>query len=190
MVDQFHGESRSGLRKHLLDQRRSASLDDRQQWDLHLSQQVLAWCSTYQPARLGVYWPIQAEPDLRTCYAQLHNLGIQLALPIVVGKDKPLSFATWQPGDAMEQDDYGIAIPKKPWQFLQPQVLLIPCVGFNSQHFRLGYGGGFYDRTLALTPRPKTVGVAYALAKTEFIASAHDVALDLILTEMTENYSA
>jgi 5-formyltetrahydrofolate cyclo-ligase len=61
--------------------------------------------------------------------------------------------------------------------------LLIPCVGFNTARFRLGYGGGFYDRTLALSPRPFALGIAYQLSRAEFAAQAHDVAMDTVLTE-------
>ena len=65
----------------------------------------------------------------------------------------------------------------------RPPVLLIPCLGFNAQGYRLGYGGGYYDRTLAGAPRPQTVGVAYACLRADFASAPHDVALDLVITE-------
>ncbi|MFZ6674287.1 5-formyltetrahydrofolate cyclo-ligase [Undibacterium sp. Xuan67W] len=175
--------SRSILRKQLLDARRASSAEERAQWDHQLGQQVIAWCQRYQISSLGVFWPIQAEPDLRDCYARLHQMQVQLALPMVLGKDKPLQFLSWTPGDLMVQDDYGIPVPAQREKLSQPEALLIPCVGFNSANYRLGYGGGFYDRTLALLPRPKTLGVAYALAQATFAAELHDVALDCVLTE-------
>ncbi|MFZ6842865.1 5-formyltetrahydrofolate cyclo-ligase [Undibacterium sp. RuTC16W] len=175
--------SRSILRKQLLDARRASSAEDRTQWDRQLGQQVIAWCERYQISSLGVFWPIQAEPDLRDCYARLQQMQVQLALPLVLAKDKPLQFLSWTPGDLMVQDDYGIPVPAQRAKLSQPEALLIPCVGFNSANYRLGYGGGFYDRTLALLPRPKTLGIAYALAQTEFAVELHDVALDFVLTE-------
>ncbi|MCU6432236.1 5-formyltetrahydrofolate cyclo-ligase [Undibacterium sp. Jales W-56] len=175
--------SRSRLRKQLLDARRASAVEDRAIWDRQIGQQVIAWCRQQQIKSLGVFWPIQAEPDLRDCYAQLHQMKVQLALPLVPGKDQALQFLRWVPGDAMGQDDYGIPVPAQRSQWMQPEALLIPCVGFNSDNYRLGYGGGFYDRTLAIAPRPKAVGIAYSLAHAEFAADTHDVAMDRVLTE-------
>lgn len=132
---------------------------------------------------MGVYWPIRGEPDLRDAYAALSAQGIALALPVTVEKNAPLRFAAWKPGDVTARDAMGIAIPEAAAPFVEPDVLLIPCVGFNSTRVRLGYGGGFYDRTLAKVPRPRTVGVAYALGLAQFEAEPHDIALDAILTE-------
>lgn len=132
---------------------------------------------------LGIYWPIRSEPDLRTTYADLRDNGWQLALPAVVQRDAPLEFFAWEPGDALSRDACGVAAPVQRNQPLQPQVLLIPCVGFDAQGFRLGYGAGYYDRTLAKAPRPRTIGVAYADQLAEFASGPHDIPLDLILTE-------
>jgi 5,10-methenyltetrahydrofolate synthetase len=84
----------------------------------------------------------------------------------------------------MEDDAYGIPKPKDTERF-QPQLLLVPCVGFGPGGLRLGYGGGFYDRTLAeLSPRPLTVGVGYAHGFVPWLdAEPHDVPLDVVLTE-------
>lgn len=82
----------------------------------------------------------------------------------------------------MVKDSVGVAIPAS-GEEVQPDALLIPCVGFNEQRYRLGYGGGFYDRTLAQAGRPVTVGIAYESARTRFDADAHDVPLDYLITE-------
>ena len=79
----------------------------------------------------------------------------------------------------------GIAVPAPPRTVVQPQALLVPCVGFNADRIRLGYGGGFYDRTLENMPRPLTIGIGYACAQADFDAAPHDVALDMIVTEGT-----
>lgn len=174
---------RQRLRKTLLAQRNQVPLLQRQQWDQGLVTQLLAWSRQRQIRSMGVYWPIHAEPDLRAAYPALQQMGVQLALPWVTMKAAPLSFLQWAPGDAMDVDDYGIPVPRQRQQIIAPEVLLIPCVGFNTARFRLGYGGGFYDRTLALSPRPFALGVAYQLSRAEFIAQEHDVAMDAVLTE-------
>jgi 5,10-methenyltetrahydrofolate synthetase len=143
---------------------------------------VVAWWKANPVQTLGVYWPIRSEPDLRATYADLASRGVRLALPIVTGKNAPLRFAAWTPGDALVQDSLGIAIPAADI-IVQPQALLIPCVGFNTERIRLGYGGGFYDRTLALQPRPLAIGIGYACALAVFDGAPHDVALDMIITE-------
>lgn len=144
---------------------------------------VLAWWSRHQVRSLGVYWPIRSEPDLTEMYAELSERGVQLALPIVVDQDAPLQFAAWSPGAHLVKDSFGVSIPADLDRKISPEALLIPCVGFNDDNIRLGYGGGFYDRTLARQPRPLAIGIAYRLSRTSFTAGPHDVPLDLIVTE-------
>jgi 5-formyltetrahydrofolate cyclo-ligase len=98
--------------------------------------------------------------------------------------NKQLRFHVWYPGCEMEEDAYGIPKPKGTDRF-EPQMLLVPCVGFGPRGVRLGYGGGFYDRTLPLlSPRPVTVGVAYSHGNIPWLqAEPHDVPLDAMLTE-------
>lgn len=175
--------SRAELRKSLLEQRRALAPGLRQAWDAQIARKLQEWCGRHQPASLGVYWPIQAEPDLHACYRQLSDAGIQLALPLVAARNMPLSFLSWRPGDPMQRDEHGIPVPAQGEHLLQPTALLIPCVGFNADNYRLGYGGGYYDRTLALAPRPFTLGIAYSALGAAFPPGEHDVALDLILTE-------
>jgi 5-formyltetrahydrofolate cyclo-ligase len=177
------GVSRPLIRKHLLELRRGTDTALRRQWDSAIGQNVLEWCELHRPASLGLFWPIQAEPDLRDIYPQLHKLGIRLALPLVVGNAQALQFLEWQPGDAMSADQYGIPVPAQRDRSFMPEVLLIPCVGFNAAKFRMGYGGGYYDRTLETQPRPLTLGIAYHQAQAEFPAESHDIAMDQILTE-------
>jgi len=126
---------------------------------------------------------MQDEPDLRAAFAQLAARGVKLALPVVTAPAAPLAFAAWAPGDALVKDALGVSVPASLDLVPCPQALLIPCVGFNAARFRLGYGGGYYDRTLAVVPRPLTVGIAYACLAASFDAAPHDIALDTILTE-------
>lgn len=175
--------TRAALRKFLLEQRRATVASQRQLWDEKITAKVIDWCRQQRPVSLGVFWPIQAEPDLRCCYPKLQELGIQLALPLVQNKDQALSFLLWAPGDLMSTDEYGIPVPTQRERFILPTALLIPCVGFNAHNYRLGYGGGYYDRTLSVAPRPQAIGIAYHQGQADFAAQAHDLAMDLIITE-------
>jgi 5-formyltetrahydrofolate cyclo-ligase len=176
------------LRRMLLANRQAIDPEVRAQWDAAIAARLIDWwlanTGADAPRTLGVYWPIRGEPDLHASYAGLAANGVKLALPTVVAKDAPLSFLAWTPGDALIKDLYGVAIPANR-QEVHPDALLVPCVGFNRERVRLGYGGGFYDRTLALSPRPLAVGVGYACGMVAFDAAPHDIALDVILTEVS-----
>ena len=174
-------QSRPELRKLLRKKRQEITAEQKQVLDEEIGRQLLAWCQQNRSASLGVYWPIQAEPDLRTYYRELQASGLRLALPLVAGKDMALSFLDWQAGDAMVIDSYGIAIPAHGRLVSQPPVLIIPCLGWNAAGYRLGYGGGFYDRTLAASPRPVAIGIAYACTEAEFASEPHDIAMDFII---------
>jgi 5-formyltetrahydrofolate cyclo-ligase len=153
-------------------------------WDAAIGAQLVAWWRVQPVPALGVYWPLRGEADLSPAYAELALSGVRLVLPVVLARDAPLGFADWQPGEAMANDEMGVAVPAALRMVARPPALLVPCLGFNAQRFRLGYGGGFYDRTLALTPRPLTLGIAYACLAAPFASAPHDVALDRIITEL------
>jgi 5-formyltetrahydrofolate cyclo-ligase len=174
---------KADLRRALLAARSAIAADARRQYDAAIGAHVLAWWGTHPVRTLGIFWPMRGEPDLRDVYVELAAHGVQLALPLVVARDAPLQFAAWAPGEPLETDAMGVSIPARSRIMLNPEALLIPCVGFNATRVRLGYGGGYYDRTLAVTPRPFAIGIAYANGLASFEAAAHDVALDLIITE-------
>lgn len=174
---------RKALRKALLSARKSVAAEQRRIWDVQIAEGLLHWLQQRQPSSLAVYWPIQAEPDLRDWYPQITAMGIQLALPWVVEKNAPLKFLAWQQGDAMELDEYGIPLPADKEKLIEPEILLVPCVGFNQQAYRLGYGGGFYDRTLAQLTSALPLGIAYELASTVFEPGEFDLPMSGILTE-------
>ncbi|TYQ12151.1 UNVERIFIED_ORG: 5,10-methenyltetrahydrofolate synthetase [Zoogloea ramigera] len=171
------------LRQQLLAARRAFDAASRAQWDRDIGRQVVAWWQAAQPATLGVYWPLRGEPDLSAAYAELERLGARLLLPVVVARDAALEFADWRLGEAMVKDGMGVAVPADLRLRAYPAALLVPCLGFNAGGYRLGYGGGFYDRTLARVPRPVTVGIAYSALQVGFAADLHDVALDRMITE-------
>lgn len=154
------------------------------EWDAAIGDRLLAWWRAQAAPALGVYWPLRGEADLSIAYAELAQSGVRLALPVVLARDAALGFADWQPGEAMVRDAMGVAVPAALRMVECPMALLVPCLGFNQAGYRLGYGGGFYDRTLELAPRPYTLGIAYACQQAQFASAPHDVALDRILTEL------
>ena len=177
------GVDKAALRRALMNARRAIPNDARNSLDSAIAAMLFAWWQSNQVQSLGVYWPIQNEPDLRSAYEMLAAQGVQLALPIVDQRDAPLRYAAWTPGDPVVKDALGITIPAINKVSMLPEALLIPCVGFNPARFRLGYGGGFYDRTLAISPRPLAVGIAYASSSATFPAAPHDIPMDVLITE-------
>ena len=133
---------------------------------------------------VGFYWPIRGEIGLHPLIRRLVEQGAGAALPAVVEKGAPLQFRAWRPGDRLERGFWDIPVPAKP-RVVRPTVLLVPLVGFDAQGYRLGYGGGYYDRTLAaMTPRPRAIGVGYELGRLETIhPQPHDMPMDAIVTE-------
>ena len=171
------------LRSALLAARRAIDPAMRSAWDAAICDRVQAWWQASGAPMLGVYWPLRGEPELHALYAALAQQGAALALPVVLQADAALAFAAWTPGEAMVRDSMGVAVPAALRLVERPPALLVPCLGFTAAGYRLGYGGGYYDRTLAETPRPFTVGIAYSCLAADFASAAHDVALDLIITE-------
>jgi 5,10-methenyltetrahydrofolate synthetase len=177
--------AKAALRSALRAARRAIDPATRVQWDAHIGAQVMAWWRKRQLPSLGVYLPIHGEPDIRAAFDELVQAGVQLALPVVVARDAPLAFAAWTPGQPMVADGMGVMVPGDLHFIERPPALLVPCLGFNAEGYRLGYGGGFYDRTLEAPPRPHTLGIAYACQRAAFTQAPHDVALDVIVTEET-----
>jgi len=133
----------------------------------------------------SAYWPIKGEPDLRELMAELHAGGVTIALPLVERKAAPLVFRRWTPETVMVRGDWNIPVPPRDAEMLTPDIALAPLVGWDAESYRLGYGGGYFDRTLAaLAPRPFTIGIGFQSARLSSIyPQPHDVPLDEILTE-------
>jgi len=175
--------AKTALRKALRTARGALEPAIKVQWDAHIGAQILAWWRLRQVSAMGVYWPLAGEPDLRAAYAELAKAGVQLCLPVVMERDAPLSFVEWTPGEPMIPDEMGVQVPADLRFVARPPALLIPCLGFNDENYRLGYGGGYYDRTLAPAPRPHTLGIAYSNQQAVFSHGPYDVPLDVIVTE-------
>jgi len=133
---------------------------------------------------VSLYWPFRGEPDLRDWAEDVCRRGGRCVLPVVIAKATPLVFRAWRPGDALTRGVWNIPIPVE-GEELHPDIVIAPLVGFDRLGYRLGYGGGFFDRTLAaLAPRPRAIGVGYGLAAMATIHPlAHDIGMNAIVTE-------
>ena len=139
------------------------------------------------PARVGTivsaYWPIRGEPDLRSWMQSACERGLRIALPVAVAPRQPLQFREWRPDATMARGLWNIPHPAGGAE-LVPTVMLAPVVGYDRARYRLGYGGGFFDRTLAqLAPRPQVIGIGYPKAAIETIyPQPHDIPMHNIVT--------
>lgn len=135
---------------------------------------------------VGFYWPFRREFDPLPLAGRHIAGGGGACLPVVGAKNQPLTFRAWTPGATMARGVWDIAYPAQ-GETVQPQVLIVPLVGFDMAGFRLGYGGGYYDRTLeAADGRPMTIGVGAESCRLPTIHPLpHDVALDYVVTERT-----
>ena len=138
-------------------------------------------------AAVGGYAALPGEADPAALLEQLARRGAALALPRVVAKDLPLAFHIWRPRQELVPGAYGIPEPDPSWRLVTPAIVLVPLLAFDAAGRRLGYGGGYYDRTLAALRAGHTitaVGVAYAGQEVENLPNdAFDEPLDMILTE-------
>ena len=169
-------------REHLVAAR--AELADRTEREHALGRNVAEWLMRAEVRAVGFYWPIRGEPDLRSVVADWLDVDDRrvAALPVVAGE--VLRFHAWARDAPMRAAEFGIPVPAR-GRPVQPDCLLIPCVGFDLRRFRLGYGGGYYDRTLAQTvPWPLCVGIAFEVTRVETIDPRdHDIALDAVITD-------
>ena len=203
---------KSSTRKALVESR--LNMPDRQERSDLLQRVMRIWLFDRPDVVIGAYWPIKGEFDplpalyrwqedailgqeLQENEALLSEGRAQLAteslasrsprkigLPVIDKVHKTLTFHAWYPGCPMEEDAYGIPKPKGTEEIV-PTLLFVPCVGYGPGGYRLGYGGGFYDRTLAtLQPRPVTVGLGFSQGwLPDLEPESHDIALDALLND-------
>jgi 5,10-methenyltetrahydrofolate synthetase len=184
-------EWRRAERARLIDARLRAPVAQRQLASTAIAAALDVYCgeSGLLPPRsvVSAYWPLRGEPDLRPWLTRRHEAGHTCVLPVVVAKGAALVFRRWTPGCAMEKGFWNIPVPAAREEFT-PRLLLAPVVGFDSQCYRLGYGGGYFDRTLAMLRLRgvafHAVGIGYESARLDSIQPLeHDIALQAIVTE-------
>ncbi len=175
---------RKGQREALLRARVDAGAEKRKGWSAVIEPHLRQIVADRKPPRVGFYWPFKGEFDPRPLARELVAGGTTLALPMVVQPKTPLEFRRWTPGIEMEVGVYNIPFPEAR-DVLMPELLLVPLVGFDAAGYRLGYGGGYYDRTIAAyAERPFALGIGFELSRLETIfPQDHDLAMDVIVTE-------
>jgi 5,10-methenyltetrahydrofolate synthetase len=133
---------------------------------------------------ISFYWPFRGEPDLRPLMRRLSGEGFAFALPVVIERGRPMVFRPWVPGAKLEPGIWSIPVPATKEE-IEPKLLLAPVVGFTAEGYRLGYGGGYFDRTLAkLGPGHAAIGVGYELGRLATIhPQPHDIRMSRIVTE-------
>jgi len=175
---------RRAERQRLLALRTGALPAERRQWGQAIEARLRGLLEEQPAIVVGVYWPFQAEFDPRPLIDWLIARGSAIALPAVVDKKGPLEYRVWRPGEALVDGVWNIPVPQER-NIVTPQAVLAPLVGFDWQCYRLGYGGGYFDRTLAvLSPRPQAIGVGFELSQMETIyPQSFDIPMDIVVTE-------
>lgn len=175
---------RKARRKTLLAERRQLSAETRRARSAAIIDGLSTILKDDPDAVIAAYWPMRGEPDLRPWMRETAQAGMCLVLPVIVEKWSPLAFRAWAPGSKMKPGVWYIPEPADGTP-LTPTVVIAPLVGFDRDFYRLGHGGGYYDRTLAaLRPRPLAIGVGYSDTALETIyPQDHDIPMDYIVTE-------
>jgi 5-formyltetrahydrofolate cyclo-ligase len=182
------GDEKASLRKALSAIRKEASLDVEAAH--HLAQLAPELMDMFRPeagAIVAGYWPIRTELDPRPLMQQLAAAGLTTALPATPQPGKPLIFHLWQEGDPVIEGLYGTSEPAPEAPRCEPDILLVPMLAFDNAGYRLGYGGGFYDRSLAvlraINPAVRAVGIAFGAQRIDLVPRGeHDARLDAVLT--------
>lgn len=195
------------LRDLLKLQRNNLDIKEASRGALLMRGRLFTWLATTQTAlkqqnrkpltHISAFWAIDAEPDLEPLLRQLSNdHGYTVSLPVITGKDEPLQFKIWKPDSVMEKGAYGILQPRGDIA-PNPDIMLVPTLGFTREGHRIGYGGGFYDRTIAQIRQNSdkciTIGIAWACndlndpaysSLLPYRPQSHDQTLDAIITDM------
>jgi 5,10-methenyltetrahydrofolate synthetase len=175
---------RKAERARLLALRTAVAEADHRRWSAAITAFLVEGFPQLKAMTIGLYWPFKGEFDARYAIHHWRTRGARAALPVVVQKAAPLQFREWWPGAPMGKGVFDLPIPEGT-QVVVPQALLIPPIGFDAQGYRLGYGGGYFDRTLAaLSPQPLKIGVAFELSRIATIhPQPHDIPMDYIVTQ-------
>ena len=178
---------RKALRQQSVERRLSLSASQYAELSEKVSQHLREHFPQLAGMRVGFCWPVNNEPDLRPLirsWSDSGKAGFTALLPVVQGHEMSLAFRAWTPESPMLTDRFGIPTPSA-GPFIQPQAVLIPVNAFDAAGYRIGYGGGFFDRTLAsIKPAPLSIGVGFELSRIASVhPEAHDVRLDAMVTE-------
>jgi 5-formyltetrahydrofolate cyclo-ligase len=185
MIDVDIGQAKSALRLQAHAARSALSPTDRADAAKTVSDLFFEHVTPGPGDVVAAYWPIRDELDCQPILVRLMEANTTVVLPAVNGRDQPLDLRVWEQGTTLFASGFGTLAPSPLAPRAQPDIVLIPLLGFDRLGTRLGYGGGYYDRTLASLPKkPKLVGIAFAAQELDLIPrEPHDMPLDLLITE-------
>lgn len=169
----------------MLERRRAAHLSQAREAALAVSNQVLGAIDP-KGKNIAGYWPLGDEIDCRPALEALSQAGALVALPVVAGQGQVLIFRAWKPGDTLEQGPFGTMHPNTRSPVVCPHVLLVPLIAYDLEGGRLGYGAGYYDRTIASLRahgQVTSIGLAYDAQRVDAVpVDTHDQPLDAVIT--------
>ena len=172
-------------RQRLIKDRLALPSKIRRQYGERIAEQLEQATGDVAGLAVSAYWPFRGEPDLRCLLVRLAERGARTALPVVIARGQPLVFRHWAPGEPPERGVWNIPVPRADAEIVLPDVVIAPLVGFDPNCYRLGYGGGFFDRTLAaVQTMPRVFGVGYSQAALATIyPQPRDIPMDVVVTE-------
>lgn len=177
-------ETRASLRRRLIEARTTMPAAEHAEKSARLQTHLQALLRTLAPQTIAFCWPFRGEFDCRPLIGELVAGGARAALPVIAAIDAPMFFRSWTPASVMVEGHYGIPVPVQ-GATATPDLILMPLNAFDERGYRLGYGGGYFDRTLAaLQPRPVAVGVGFEVARVASISPGpFDLPMDYVVTE-------
>ncbi|MBV8794007.1 MAG: 5-formyltetrahydrofolate cyclo-ligase [Hyphomicrobiales bacterium] len=180
-------DSKAALRRDALARRSAIEAGARAAFSLRLAQEGLRLARLWRPRIVSVFHPMRDEPDTLPLLTALADEGFATALPVVIGRGSPLAFRLWRPGDPTRAGAMSIREPLATAPVVDPDLLFVPLACFDRRGHRIGYGAGYYDRTLTHLRAMKPVhaaGVAYGVCEIAAVPyETHDQSLDAIVTE-------
>lgn len=185
MAEQGHDEIKAVLRGRAHAQRAALSPEQRAEASLRVTALFFDEIAFSPDDAIAGYWSIRDEVDCQPILVRLVDAGHKVILPVVVGPDAPLDLRVWEADQPLYEAGFGTLAPSELAPRAVPDIVLMPLLGFDADGTRLGYGGGYYDRTLAsLSGKPLVVGLAFAAQEVPAIPREdHDIPLDAVITE-------
>tara|TARA_R110002049_G_scaffold181973_3_gene349425 strand:- start:955 stop:1596 length:642 start_codon:yes stop_codon:yes gene_type:complete len=179
---------RTQQREQLIERRIAVGGYQRKLWQHEILLKLQDFLKGIEPGTIAFYWPFKGEVDCRNLIIEMLQQGWQAALPAVTKTSFPLEFRQWTPETPMIPGVWKIPVPKSR-TIVTPKVMLIPLVGFDDCQYRLGYGGGYYDRSLIdIEPSPIKIGLGFELARLDTIyPQDYDIPMNIIFTETTSD---
>ncbi|MHA6297100.1 5-formyltetrahydrofolate cyclo-ligase [Devosia sp. CAU 1758] len=185
MADQAFEDAKAALRKEAHAVRAALSEEDRSDAARAVAGHFFETIAYAPEDVIAGYWRIRDELDCQPILIRLMDSGQKVVLPVVAGDEEPLDLRVWEADAALYEAGFGTLAPSDLAPRAVPDFVLMPLLGFDSEGTRLGYGGGYYDRTLAVLPKkPMLIGLAFAAQELPHIPrDSHDVPLDAVVTE-------